>query len=77
MTDVEPIIDQTCNRCHGVGGVEQPAFDFSTYQGVHKNFGSILDSVYSCTMPPSDAGALSPETRQTLLAWLVCTAPNN
>ncbi len=77
MNDVEPIIDRACNPCHGVGGVEQSAFDFSTYQGVHKNFGSILSNVYGCLMPPPDAGGLTDAQRRTLLGWLVCAAPDN
>jgi hypothetical protein len=77
VNDVEPIVDQTCNACHGVGGVEQPVFDFSTYEGVHKDFGAVLNSVYSCLMPPPDAGGLMRAEREALLAWLVCRAPNN
>jgi hypothetical protein len=77
MNDVAPIIDQACGPCHGVGGVEQPVFDFSTYQGVHKNFGAILSNVYSCLMPPPDAGGLTDSQRQLLLGWLVCAAPDN
>jgi hypothetical protein len=57
--------------------VEQSAFDFSTYQGVHKNFGSILSNVYGCLMPPPDAGGLTDAQRRTLLGWLVCAAPDN
>jgi len=77
MNVVQPIIVQRCNDCHGGGGVEQAAFDFSTYQGVRKAFGSVLNNVYGCQMPPPDAGALTSEQRQALLAWLVCAAPNN
>lgn len=77
MNAVQPIIAERCNACHGVGGVEQAAFDFSTYEGVRKAFGSVLNNVYGCLMPPPDAGALTPGERQALLAWLVCSAPNN
>jgi cbb3-type cytochrome c oxidase subunit III len=77
MNVVQPIVAERCNACHGVGGVEQAAFDFSTYEGVRKAFGSVLNNVYGCLMPPPDAGALTPEERQALLAWLVCSAPNN
>ena len=77
MNVVQPIIAQRCNACHGVVGVEQAAFDFSTYEGVRKAFGSVLNSVYGCLMPPPDAGALTPEERQAVLGWLVCSAPNN
>ena len=38
----------------------------------------MLDQVYACAMPPSDAGVtLSLEEREALLGWLVCNAPNN
>jgi hypothetical protein len=76
-SDVRPLVDSKCNACHGVGGIEQSRFDFSTYQGVHNLSGSILDNVYRCLMPPPDAGALSVAERRVLLGWLVCAAPNN
>ncbi|MDP9035112.1 MAG: hypothetical protein M3O50_09915, partial [Myxococcota bacterium] len=77
MSQVQAIVDLKCNACHGIGGVEQSRFDFSTYQGVHKYFGSMLSSVNSCLMPPRDAGPLAGPERQALLGWLVCAAPNN
>jgi len=78
MGEVAPIIDQTCNPCHGAGGVEQfSRFNFSTYAGVHDNFGSLLSNVGSCLMPPPDAGALTLAERRALLGWLVCAAPDN
>ncbi len=77
MNDVQSIFVQACYGCHGAGGIEQSAFDFSTYAGVHKSFGSILSNVYNCAMPPHDASALTAAQRQVLLSWLVCTAPNN
>ncbi|MDP9151622.1 MAG: hypothetical protein M3O36_17005 [Myxococcota bacterium] len=77
MNEVQAIIDRKCNACHGMGGIEQSRFDFSTYAGVHKSFGSLLSNVASCLMPPPDAGSLTPPERQALLGWLVCAAPNN
>jgi hypothetical protein len=75
--EVQPIIDRTCNACHGDGGVQQHIQDFTTYSGVNRNRGSILSQVYTCKMPPLDAAAPLPQERQALLGWLVCNAPNN
>jgi hypothetical protein len=77
MNDVEPIINRRCGACHGVGGVEQSKFDFSTYQGVHNSLTPIIVNVAGCLMPPPDAAAPTLAERQTLLAWLVCAGPNN
>ena len=76
--DVGGIVASVCGQCHTDGGVEQSSFDFSTYQDVYMERGSMLDQVYACAMPPSDAGVtLSLEEREALLGWLVCNAPNN
>jgi hypothetical protein len=76
-SEVQAIINLRCNACHGVGGIEQSKWNFSTYQGVHNNFGSVLNQVYGCTMPPADAAAPTSDERLALLEWLVCRAPNN
>jgi hypothetical protein len=75
--EVQPVVDRTCNGCHGDGGVQQHPWDFSTYSGVSRNRGSILSQLYTCKMPPLDAAAPLPQERQALLGWLVCNAPNN
>jgi hypothetical protein len=77
QNDVQPIIASRCYGCHGDGGIEQPVFDYSTYQGVYKNRSPILDDVYACRMPLPDASPPTTAERETLLAWLVCGAPNN
>lgn len=73
---VQAIFEAKCVPCHQPGGL---AFDrpFTTYAGVHKIFGDVLSQVYSCYMPPPDAGALNPAQRQAMLGWLVCGAPDN
>jgi hypothetical protein len=76
--EVRGIVAAVCGNCHADGGVEQSAFDFSTYQKVAGNQEAMLLQLSSCAMPPADAGVLLPSAdRQTLLAWLVCNAPNN
>ncbi len=86
-TDVVPIIQGYCYPCHGPGGIEQAAFDYTTYQGVYASRSAILDQVYSCVMPPTagesipgvDGGSpsLTLDARVKLLGWLVCEAPDN
>jgi hypothetical protein len=73
---VEALIADKCGGCHKPGGL---AFDkpFSDYADVYGYRGVMLDQVYSCYMPPPDAGQLDPSQRQELLGWFVCGAPNN
>jgi hypothetical protein len=81
MNDVQPIIATYCYQCHGDGGIEQAFFDYTTYNGVYSNRTEIERQVFACLMPPSDASPVPPmptmAERETLLAWLVCNAPNN
>jgi hypothetical protein len=77
MNSVRNIISTRCGPCHFPAGVDDPKRDFSTYQSVHLNSGSILASVAGCAMPPPDSGAPTLAERETLLAWLVCAAPDN
>jgi hypothetical protein len=75
---IEGIVASVCGQCHADGGVEQSAFDFSTYEYVFIDRGPIFSQVASCAMPPSDGGVMFPsDERAALLAWLVCNAPNN
>jgi hypothetical protein len=73
---VQAIIDAKCVVCHQAGGL---AFDkpFTDYANVYGYRGEMLNQVYSCYMPPPDAGQLDPSERQQLLGWFVCGAPNN
>jgi len=36
-----------------------------------------LTQVYSCRMPPAGNAQPTTQERQTIVAWLVCGAPNN
>jgi hypothetical protein len=74
---IAPLISNRCYPCHGPGGVEQAAHDFTSYQGVFDQRTMILDAVYACRMPPGDSPQLSADDRAALLGWLVCHAPNN
>jgi hypothetical protein len=73
---VRPLIDEFCVGCHQAGGL---AFDkpFTDYGLVYQQRGGMLDQVYSCYMPPPDAGQPDESQRQQLLGWFVCGAPQN
>jgi hypothetical protein len=75
--EVSEIFMTRCSPCHFPGGVEDSAEDFSTYTGVSRIAVTIEGQIVSCAMPPDDAGALSAADRETLLAWIVCRAPDN
>jgi hypothetical protein len=74
--DVVPILSAACIHCHsptGIGGYSE-----TTYADVYQQRSAILDQVYSCLMPPASRyGGLTIGQRETLLAWLVCGAPEN
>ena len=74
---VAAIIQDRCNGCHANGGPGQSTEDFSTYDQIHSRRGPMLTQVYSCLMPPPDAGQPTPAERAALLGWLVCEAPDN
>ncbi len=75
--DVAPIIGSKCFPCHGPGGIEDTTHDLATYDHVFAQRTDALTQVYSCAMPTKDGTPLTAAERATLLAWLVCHAPNN
>jgi len=76
---VKPIIAERCFPCHAPGGagVGSTGRDFSQYDTIHTQRSAVLNQIYSCNMPPPDAGAPTSDQRDKLLAWLVCGAPDN
>jgi uncharacterized membrane protein len=74
--DIRPIVDVRCSPCHFPGGAAQDKL-FVTYDDVHARRRDMLNQIYNCRMPPSDAGQLSAEEREKMLAWFKCEAPNN
>jgi hypothetical protein len=73
---VAAIFASRCTRCHGPGGVESSR-DFTTYANVYAQRSAILDQVYACSMPPAGETPPTTDERNQLLAWLVCSAPDN
>jgi uncharacterized membrane protein len=74
--EVQGIIQSRCVSCHAPGGQEQSR-PLQTYQQIYSQRIGVLSQVASCRMPLAGAAPLTPEERQALLGWLVCSAPNN
>ena len=75
--EISDVVSRRCLGCHADGGVGAAKHDFSTYDNVFSQRSPMLNQVYACQMPPSDAAPLTDAERADLLAWLVCRAPNN
>jgi hypothetical protein len=77
-TDVSPIFQTYCVRCHGPGGQESIK-PLTSWTEVNSRYGSVLQQVfYFCAMPPATEPQLTdPAARAALLGWLECMAPDN
>ena len=76
---IEPLVQRTCAGCHAPGGVAADR-DLTTYASFARLETTDLIQLYSCQMPPADAGAdamLSPSEREAMLQWLLCGFPDN
>jgi hypothetical protein len=69
-TDVSPILLQYCAFCHQPGRYVP---DITRYDTTYAARESIFTTLATCTMPTPWPTAVE---RQTLLAWLMCGAPN-
>ncbi len=76
---VEPLVQRTCAGCHGPGGVAADR-DLTTYANVAQLEVTELVQLYSCQMPPADAGPdamLSLPEREAMMQWFICGYPDN
>jgi hypothetical protein len=73
---IAPILHAACIRCHAPG-TGMALTSLNTYADVDSVTGSILATVLSCDMPPSDQPQLSDADRAALLDWISCGAPDN
>jgi predicted CXXCH cytochrome family protein len=75
--DVQPVMQGQCGTCHSASGTA-PDHRFLTYTDAFSQRSAFLNQVYSCKMPPPGAvEGLSVPSRELVLTWLVCNAPNN
>jgi hypothetical protein len=78
-TTIAPIMQRTCATCHVAGGVAADR-DLTSYAHIAELETTELIQLYSCQMPPPDAGpsaTLAPAEREQLLQWFVCGFPDN
>ena len=73
--DIEPILQQACNDCHGVdlqeGEVQIDALDPDLFHGDDVNWWlEVLAVLTNSEMPPVDEGELSDEDRIKVIEWL-------
>ena len=74
--DIAPLMQKYCVPCHMAGGLASDRL-LGDYPDLFSQRAAVLDQVYSCFMPPPDAGQPTESERVALLQWLVCHAPNN
>ena len=76
---IAPLVERTCLTCHAPGGVSSN-IDLTTYANLARLETTDLVQLYSCQMPPADAGAdatLSLAEREELIGWITCGYPDN
>jgi hypothetical protein len=74
--DVSNAIQANCTLCHAPGGsgASQP---LTTYDEIYALRITVQGQIAACKMPPLGWPPMDPATRDMVLAWLVCGAPNN
>jgi cytochrome c peroxidase len=76
--DVAPVFARVCGaKCHAPNGIaaNRPLVDYASIFALKD---AVLNQVSVCNMPPADADpTLGEADRSTILAWIVCGAPNN
>lgn len=73
--DVQPILTAHCTSCHSASGIESTR-PLDSYDATFRTRTTVMTQLVKCAMPPAGEPKLSAEERRTLLAWLVCGAPN-
>jgi hypothetical protein len=82
-TDVQPLFEEYCNQCHGIGGPAALQVPLGTYQDVVNNRTRSWLQISNCSMPNTDASLPATsfptaDQRQTMVTWLdICNAPDN
>ncbi len=72
--DIAPIVASRCRLCHSPNAIAARV-EFDTYPLAYYWYKVMYAQVYGCQMPPSCAGPMPEDERQTMLKWFVCNAP--
>jgi hypothetical protein len=77
-TDVQPLFAKYCDVCHTNGGPGQVTRNFSAFQVIENDHGTIGTWVAQCKMPMPGSPQPTLAERLTLVTWaLTCQAPDN
>jgi len=75
-TDVAPILETYCTKCHQPGGQESMK-PLDTYQGISALSADVNNEISGCDMPPADQTQPTAAEREKVLAWILCGAQDN
>ncbi|MDP9035753.1 MAG: hypothetical protein M3O50_13190, partial [Myxococcota bacterium] len=75
-TEVRPILERRCLRCHAGDGVAAEEHDFSRFETLHAQRSEVADQVAACAMPPKGELRLDEREANTLARWVACGATN-
>lgn len=73
-SDVEPIMERSCNSCHNPEVLDGP-WPLNDYPHVLAWSDALRDELLNCLMPPKEAPPLTPEDRLTMMEWIRCGLP--
>lgn len=74
--DVADALHWNCALCHAPGG-SGANWPLTTYDEIYTLRFTVQGQIAACKMPPLGWPPMDPATREMVLAWLVCGAPNN
>jgi hypothetical protein len=74
--DVGNAIQANCTLCHTKGG-SGASWPLTTYDEIYTLRFDVQSQMVACKMTPPGWPPMDPATRDMVLTWLVCGAPNN
>jgi hypothetical protein len=74
LSDVRPILERRCNRCHTGDGPAAEEHDWSRIETLRGQRRSVADDVTAHAMPPSGATPLSGAEVAVVATWALCGA---
>jgi hypothetical protein len=71
-TDVRPVLERHCFKCHAGDGVAADEHDFSRLETLRAQRLALGNEVRACAMPPASEPALADGDAEVLLRWASC-----
>jgi len=73
-TDVRPILERRCFKCHAGEGVAADEHDFSYVETLRAQKHALASEIGACAMPPSSELPVPDAEAEVLLRWVACGA---